>query len=449
MKVFKLVLMLGLATRTVLFNIVAHRPLVLTGNDKSHFGYSVAIWQSSSETKLVVGAPQDTGEKMAEEKQGGEDSKGYARIISGEVYLCDPREGHTLCSSHRTKLPPLYNHSNKGDVRLLGSGVYNFGLGSTLLTGSSNNPPLLMCAPRESYYMKKGNEGFLVPEGECFLLRPNQTQPQRLRPTSTNVQYCGFSAAFDKDDTVVYLGCPSIINGFQVDITQPEGYVLKFDLDAPEYPHERHLGQECGQESHYEGWAMTQRMLASSSVVVTSCGNQKRVVELEMMTQLLEGARDTGELLGSVLESCDLDGDGEDEVLVGAPLGKVHTSSGYTEPGKVIILGTKGTKHTMEGTEDFSRFGTSIACLGDLNSDGYQDVAVGAPQHSGGGAVFIFLGSVTGIRSSPSQVLQLAEFSSSRRRGFGYSLAGGKDVDGNGYPDLLVGAPMSDRKSVV
>jgi hypothetical protein len=49
------------------------------------------------------------------------------------------------------------------------------------------------------------------------------------------------------------------------------------------------------------------------------------------------------------------------------------------------------------------RFGFAITNLGDLNSDGYEDIAVGAP-YEGKGAVYIYLGSAQGLIPEPSQV---------------------------------------------
>lgn len=51
----------------------------------------------------------------------------------------------------------------------------------------------------------------------------------------------------------------------------------------------------------------------------------------------------------------------------------------------------------------FHRFGFALASLGDLNKDGYEDIAVGAP-YEGNGVVYIYLGSKSGLISKPSQV---------------------------------------------
>lgn len=58
-----------------------------------------------------------------------------------------------------------------------------------------------------------------------------------------------------------------------------------------------------------------------------------------------------------------------------------------------------------------SRFGIALSSLGDLNKDGYDDLAIGAPyDEDGAGTVFIYLGSNEGIIREPSQVLFLFTF---------------------------------------
>ncbi|NXF60122.1 ITA2B protein, partial [Ciccaba nigrolineata] len=115
---------------------------------------------------------------------------------------------------------------------------------------------------------------------------------------------------------------------------------------------------------------------------------------------------------------------------------------------------------TLTGTHPYGRFSAAIASLGDLDKDGYggalgqvvgwdtrgvlmfpvsPDVAVGAPLGGDGGSgqVFIFRGQSEGLMPVPTQLLD------SPFRGpaaFGFALRGATDLDGNGYPDLLVGA---------
>ena len=94
------------------------------------------------------------------------------------------------------------------------------------------------------------------------------------------------------------------------------------------------------------------------------------------------------------------------------------------------------------------RFGAAVASVGDLNKDGYADIAIGSPyggSSSSNGAVFIFNGGKNGLESEASQVIYAEDLREPGLNTFGFSLSGGLDLDGNEYPDLLVGAYASDR----
>uniref|UniRef100_A0A3B4VS65 Integrin, alpha 2b n=1 Tax=Seriola dumerili TaxID=41447 RepID=A0A3B4VS65_SERDU len=103
---------------------------------------------------------------------------------------------------------------------------------------------------------------------------------------------------------------------------------------------------------------------------------------------------------------------------------------------------------SLIGLSLYGRFGSALAILGDLDMDGYHDVAVGAPWsgEGGRGQVFIYLGNRNGLSATPSQVIDSPLPSS--RTAFGFTLRGGADIDKNGYPDLLVGAWAADRAFV-
>ncbi|XP_042371387.1 integrin alpha-IIb-like, partial [Plectropomus leopardus] len=103
---------------------------------------------------------------------------------------------------------------------------------------------------------------------------------------------------------------------------------------------------------------------------------------------------------------------------------------------------------SLIGSSLYGRFGSALAMLGDLDMDGYHDVAIGAPWSGDGGRgqVFIYLGNSDGLSATPSQVIDSPLPSS--RTAFGFSLRAGTDVDGNGYPDLLVGAWAADQAYV-
>ena len=83
-------------------------------------------------------------------------------------------------------------------------------------------------------------------------------------------------------------------------------------------------------------------------------------------------------------------------------------------PKKIIIKTftdqqLNGLSQTLAGAPGESRFGSSMTSLGDLNHDGYSDVAVGAP-YEGLGVVYIFLGGRDGLSAKPSQVCLVIVF---------------------------------------
>src|SRR5262249_28857929 len=92
----------------------------------------------------------------------------------------------------------------------------------------------------------------------------------------------------------------------------------------------------------------------------------------------------------------------------------------------------------LEGAEAHAFFGQVVANIGDIDSDGMDDFAVGAPSASPGrvqdaGSVFIYSGAT-------SKLLYRLD-GTSRFDNFGAAIGGGEDVDGDGIPDVVVGAP--------
>lgn len=88
-------------------------------------------------------------------------------------------------------------------------------------------------------------------------------------------------------------------------------------------------------------------------------------------------------------------------------------------------------------------FGWSVASAGDVNGDGYSDVAVGAYTAPGGGRVFVYHGTATGIPAAPTLTLTSGRPDSN----YGYSIDGAGDVNNDGYSDLVVGATIWDNNA--
>lgn len=126
----------------------------------------------------------------------------------------------------------------------------------------------------------------------------------------------------------------------------------------------------------------------------------------------------TGRQLGAYFGYClvvtDVDGDGLQDVVVGAPLYTNYANTeGKYETGRVHVF-YQSTRlrqsfkrsDVLDGDVSKARFGHALAALGDINLDGFNDIAVGAPYDgpSERGAIYIFHGSAKGIRTKHSQV---------------------------------------------
>ncbi|MCJ7739318.1 MAG: FG-GAP-like repeat-containing protein [Anaerolineae bacterium] len=160
------------------------------------------------------------------------------------------------------------------------------------------------------------------------------------------------------------------------------------------------------------------------------------------MAWRVTGATAGAHLGRSVATAGDVNGDGYADVIVGAP----HYNGGQVDEGAAYVyLGSAaGLAATWdnadEGNQTSAWFGQSVACAGDVNGDGYADVVVGAPLYTNGqteeGRAFLWYGSASGISATRDW---LAE-GNAAGAWYGYSVATAGDVNGDGYSDLVVGA---------
>ena len=148
----------------------------------------------------------------------------------------------------------------------------------------------------------------------------------------------------------------------------------------------------------------------------------------------------------SVASAGDVNGDGFDDVIVGAP----SFDNGEDDEGKAFLfLGSAGgpsftPSWTAESDQEGAYFGGCVASAGDVNGDGFDDVVVGAAGFDSGqsneGRVSLYLGSASGLPLA-------ADWTAGGRAGdaFGGSVASAGDVNGDGFDDVVVGAAGFDN----
>jgi hypothetical protein len=147
----------------------------------------------------------------------------------------------------------------------------------------------------------------------------------------------------------------------------------------------------------------------------------------------------------SVAEAGDVNGDGVRDLIVGA----IYNDSAAKDAGEAYVyLGGPVVSNvpfvTMTGMAPNDQFGVSVAGAGDVNGDGFADVIVGARlsnlSGNSAGAAFVFFGGPA-MDGAPDLIL-LGE---ADHDWFGNSVAGAGDVNGDGFADVIVGAPYNDR----
>jgi hypothetical protein len=154
-------------------------------------------------------------------------------------------------------------------------------------------------------------------------------------------------------------------------------------------------------------------------------------------TSLTNCAPTSGEFGGSVASAGDVNGDGFADVIVGAS---------YDQAVACVYLGgPSGIAETAAATLEGPTGGSSeyvaivVASAGDVNGDGYADVLVTSARGVSPGSVLIYLGGPGGTSTTPATTLATGISGD----GFAFSAAGAGDINGDGYGDVVVGAPQT------
>uniref|UniRef100_A0A9J8BH39 Integrin, alpha 5 (fibronectin receptor, alpha polypeptide) n=1 Tax=Cyprinus carpio carpio TaxID=630221 RepID=A0A9J8BH39_CYPCA len=432
---------------SVAFNLDVENPAVYTGPNGSYFGYSVDFYMTDSSVSIIVGAPKaNTSQPNIRE--------------GGSVFYCPWSLSQSQCSS--------IEFDTQGDLNMnVNEAVHQGEFKSHQWFGATvrvHEDSVLACAPLYSWRAME-DKPHADTTGSCYMSVNNFTKFVEYAPCRTEFRgrkgqgYCqgGFSADFTQEGKVVLGGPGSYFWQGQV-ITAVKQEIVKayypgFFLTSVEGQMQTKQKKEITFDDNYMGYSVAVGEFNGDD-------DEGDVLSFDQVS-ILNGSLDmlktfTGEQMGSyfgyAVAATDINNDGMTDLLVGAPMFMVRDSDGRLEElGRVYVYMQNGPLDLtpqlphLTGTHTFGRFGSSITPLGDLNQDGYNDVAISCP--FGGenkqGLVLIYNGHAGGLKEKPSQVIagQWASATpSALPASFGYAIRGGKDLDDNGYPDLIVGA---------
>ncbi|XP_043388790.1 integrin alpha-5 isoform X2 [Chelonia mydas] len=386
----------------------------------------------------------------------------------GAVYYCPWHRGNSSCTPIEFDQTGSRQHDFSGNGT---DGLTQVEFKSLQWFGAtvrSHGSSILACAPLYSWRTLKDESG-RDPVGTCYLSVSNFTKFVEYSPCRSDLDsaegqgYCqgGFSAEFTKTGRVLLGGPGSYFwQGQVISATQEQ-------IKEAYYPEYLILGTQ-GQlqtrqaapiyDDSYLGYSVAVGEFSGDSTEDFVAGVPKGNLTYGYVT-VLNGSdmkslyNFSGEQMaayfGYAVAAADVNSDGLDDLLVSAPLFMEKTEDGRVqEVGRVYIYLQQprgmepNASMVLTGHQEFGRFGSTVVPLGDLDQDGYNDIGIGAPFGGGAqqGVVYVYNGQAGGVNTQPSQVLKGHWPPSRSPDFFGFALRGAKDLDGNGYPDLIVGA---------
>ena len=411
----------------------------------SLFGYNVKLYTDSiKQPSLLIGAPRAEGSSSVPQ--------------TGNVFSCSATNA-SMCSPL-----PLTDLAGPNTMRQdspeIGSYIAerkdNMWLGVSIET--SVNGQIITCAHR---HVDTGNGNNLYMHGLCHFLTSLTTSSIILQPCrSCNLQsyyHClsGLGLNIDRSGVIPFIGTPGayqftgeIFHGMNYQSCgfnfspdninlDPQGNDALFGLSITR-------GRVINRNFEDVISTMPRYNYLFGGVVIFR--NESGVFD----EKLIIYGQHFGAYFGHSVITCDIDGDGLDEILVGQP---TFSTQSLSEVGLVQVFSydlsiNNFTNITLEHPDplEFSRFGFSMANLGDINKKSGSEFAIGAPFGSTSGVVYIYTwDSQTSLPILYQKIDTSSVSPSSNIVSFGASISPGLDVDGNNYEDLLIGAPLSNQ----
>ncbi len=237
-------------------------------------------------------------------------------------------------------------------------------------------------------------------------------------------------------------------------------------------------GSDAGSDGPGEAYVV----FGSAAGFGTLDGAGRSVIDVRALTAakgfVIQGDEGGDQVGRSVSSAGDVNGDGFDDLIVGAPRGDdggdgageayviFGAASGFGVADgagrQVIDLATLGAAQgfIIQGDTVLDLAGTSVSSAGDVNGDGFGDLIVGAPGGADGGFLageaYVVFGGAGGFGVADGAGRQVIDLTTlTAVQGFviqghaffdttGFSVSGAGDVNGDGFADLIVGAPRGD-----
>ncbi|KAL2081293.1 hypothetical protein ACEWY4_023146 [Coilia grayii] len=424
------------------YNLDVDHSLNFTGPNESHFGYSVVLHEHKNQHWLIVGAPV-ADSKFSKVKNPG----AILKCSISNKNDCEEMDVENSASGSSCGKTCISERENQW-------------LGVSL-SRDSGSGTVMACGHRwKNVYYAKG-ENHKLPHGVCFKINANLDSFVPLRPCYRDYQrkfgedygscQAGMSNFLTEDliimgapgtsywtgSILVYNSSTNVMSAYlDDDSTVLYGSYLGYSVGAGHFlsPHSTEIVSGAPQHGQ-----------TGSVYILQADGILLKIVETSLKGNKL------GAYYGASVCAVDLNADGLSDLLVGAPMystvreeGRVHV---YINQGKANMT---EMQFVLVGSDAYAaRFGQTITNLGDIDDDGFPDVAIGAPHEDElRGAIYIYNGRKNGIKQSFSQRITGKILGYSLQM-FGQSISGGIDVDGNGFPDVAVGAFLSDSAVVL
>ncbi|XP_032691162.1 integrin alpha-9-like isoform X2 [Odontomachus brunneus] len=419
----------------------------------SYFGFSVALYAGTDNSLVLVGAPRANSTRLHNVKE------------PGTVFQCAM---NGVCKEWLVDQSVNGVYPRNRRIKQIKDNAW---IGATIAVENKTIARVVVCGPRwkmsRYHYIYGICYGTLATNIDAFKREaqqhwlPTYDSPRQIKvsPYIYNYAYSqvGFSLHMNSRnyDVDIALGAPGMFGweGDAILITNAFNKSTSHTIIASV------VGETWLDIHNYFGYAITSGayfkqgdMLYATGATTGSINLRGKVLVFKSMESInymkvanaVEGQQ-IGEYFGAALTSCDINNDGKDELVVGAPQWTKDMDEGCvyiftTQHSANLKLSTK-----IEGEIAGGRFGSTLMCLGDVDYDGYGDIAIGAPyEEESGGAVYIYNGNVEGVFKRYSQRLIGSDYSP-LMRGFGISISEPRDINGDKYPDIAVGAYLSEK----